>query len=270
MEKLVEAKQRSRAVWAAGDYPAVAELIAEMGEDMVARAHVGPGERVLDIACGAGNAAIPAAKTGAEVVGLDLTPELLEGGREKAAEVGVQVEWVEGDAEAMPFEDGSFDIVLSTVGIMFAPNHAVAAREAARVLRPGGRMGLANWRPNGNIGAFFATVAQHMPPPPEGFQPPPLWGVEDHVRELFEGTGVELEFTSAEVDFRLASVEEEVELFADKFGPVLMARRALEPEGKWQALRDDLVSLFGRINTATDGTLRYPGQYLVVRGTKVG
>ena len=145
---------------------------------------------VLDVACGNGNATIPAAKTGATTTGLDLTPELLEAGREAAAEAGVEIDWVEGDAQDMPFDDASFDVVTSVFGCMFAPDQRRAAAEIARVLRPGGRMVVCAWTPEGNMGKMFMTVAAHRPPPPEGFQPPVLWGNEEHVRELFDGTGV--------------------------------------------------------------------------------
>jgi len=266
-EQLSEEKQRARAVWSAGDYPSIAEKIAEMGATTVERVDVREGERVLDIACGAGNATIPAAKRGAEVTGLDLAPELLEAGRREAEAAGVEIEWIEGDAEQLPCEDESFDVVISTVGIMFAPDHRAAAREAARVLRSGGRIGLANWRPTGSVGRFFATTAKHMPPPPEGFQPPPLWGTEDHVRELFGGTGVELRFEDAAVTFQFESADEAVEMFESKFGPVVTAKRTLEPEGKWEALRSELHATFEE-ELASGGDDGYPGEYLLVTGTK--
>jgi SAM-dependent methyltransferase len=268
-EQLSEAKQRAKATWSAGDYPALVHKIAEMGTTTVERTGIAEGDRVLDIACGSGNAAIPAAKIGAEVTGLDLVPELLEAGRETAAEVGVEIKWIEGDAEQVPFEDGSFDVVISTVGIMFAPDHRLAAREAARVLRPGGRIGLANWRPDGSVGRFFQTVSGHMPPPPEDFQPPPLWGTEDHVRELFDGTGVELRFEDAAVTFDFESAEEALAFYEERFGPVLMAKGALEPEGKWEPLREELRTQFAE-EIAAGGDDGYPGEYLLTLGEKQG
>ena len=267
--ELTEEKQRAKAVWAAGDYPAIAEKIAEMGAHTVERVGIKSGEKVLDIACGAGNATIPAAKTGAEVIGLDLVPELLEAARENAAEAGVEIEWVEGDAEQLPFEDATYDVVISTVGIMFAPDHQRAAQEAARVLKPGGRLGLANWKPDGSVGRFFRTVSGHMPPPPEGFQPPPLWGTEDHVRDLFEGTGVELRFEDAAVTFKFDSAEEATETFETKFGPVVTAKRMLEPEGKWDALRSELRAQFEE-ELVAGGEQGYPGEYLLTLGEKKG
>jgi SAM-dependent methyltransferase len=266
-EQLSEEKQRAKAVWAAGDYPTVADLIAEMGATTVERVDLKEGEGTLDIACGAGNATIPAAKRGAKMTGLDLVPELLEAGRREADAAGVEIDWIEGDAESLPFEDESFDVVLSTVGIMFAPDHRAAAREAARVLRPGGRMGLANWRPDGSVGRFFATTAKHMPPPPEGFQPPPLWGTEEHVSDLFAGTGVEVRFEDVTVTFRFESADEAIELFESKFGPVITAKQLLEPEGKWDALRSELRAQFEE-ELASGGDDGYPGEYLLTLGQK--
>ena len=175
MTELAKIKQGARATWAAGDFAAVARLtLWEVGPRIVAAAAVGPDDRVLDVACGTGNAAIPAAATGADVVGVDLTPELFDAGREEATEAGVSLEWVQGDAEELPFEDESFDVVLSTFGCMFAPRHAVAAAEIARVLRPGGRVGITAWTPEGGMGSFFRTVGAYMPPPPAIAQPPVL------------------------------------------------------------------------------------------------
>jgi ubiquinone/menaquinone biosynthesis C-methylase UbiE len=269
MTEVLDMKEAARSTWAAGDYDAVAERIWAVGKGIVDRTGVKAGERVLDVACGTGNATIPAAEAGAEAVGLDLTPELFEAGRRRAAEAGVAIDWVEGDAEELPFEDGSFDVVLSTFGVMFAPRHQVAAAELARVLRPGGRLGLCNWTPEGNIGAFFKTVVTHAPPPTAG-TPPVKWGVEEYVRELFAGLDVELELERRQVDFRYDSVEEVVETFATKFGPVVKARERLEPQGRWPALREDLAKLYAETNEASDGSVSFPGEYLVVAGRKAG
>ena len=191
---LAEMKQFTRGTWAAGDFAEVARRGLWGGASEVRRVGIGKNERVLDVACGTGNAAIRAALAGGQVVGLDLTPELFETGRRLAAEAGVSVEWVEGDAEAIPYADNSFDVVLSTFGCMFAPRHQVAAAELARVLRPGGRLGLCNWTPEGSQGHFFRALGAYLPTPPDFAQPPLLWGREDHVRELFAGSGVQLEF----------------------------------------------------------------------------
>jgi SAM-dependent methyltransferase len=265
VSELEQMKNNTRATWASGDYATIAKHdLWELGERIVERAGVSPGEDVLDVACGTGNAAIRAADAGARVVGLDLTPELLDAGRHEAAEAGVEVEWLEGDAEALPFPDESFDVVLSVMGCMFAPRHDVTARELARVLRPGGRLALFGWTPEGPVGRFFKTLGAYMPPPPAFAMPPLLWGTEGHVRELFDGTGVELEFTrelstnpSATSD---DSADERIEFYTTTFGPLMKLRESTEAQGRWPALRDDLTPLYE--NTEE------PGEYLVVLGTK--
>lgn len=262
-----EAQRAARGTWAAGEYDAIAAYIWAVGDDLVERVGVDRSVEVLDVACGTGNATIPAALAGARVTGLDITPELFEAGRRRAREAGVEIEWVEGDAEELPFEDGRFDVVLSTFGCMFAPRHEIAAVEMARVLRPGGRLGIASWTPGGNIGDFFRTVGAHAPPPPEGFQPPPLWGSGEHVEALFAGTGVELRFEPAQVEIRLGSIDEAIEEYSTKFGPVVALREALEVEGRWPALRHDLEEYFARINTSSDA-LAWVGQYLIALGEK--
>src|SRR6476619_7415751 len=193
-------KAKHRALWAAGDYPAVAaELIPELGPELVRACGVTPGDRVLDVGAGSGNAAIPAAAAGALVTASDLTPELFDAGRRIASARGVELEWVEADAEALPFADDSYDVVMSTVGVMFAPHHQAAADELIRVCRPGGRIGLINWTPQGFVGNLFKTMKPYAPPPPPGAAPPPLWGDEDHVRELFGDRVANLEMRRQEV-----------------------------------------------------------------------
>lgn len=266
---LTEAKQQARKTWAAGAYDEIVEYIWSVGADLVSRVGVREGESVLDVACGTGNATIPAAQTGARATGLDLTPELLEGGRRRAADAGVEIDWVQGDAEALPFDDGSFDVVLSTFGCMFAPDHKQTAAEIARVVRPGGRIGIASWTPDGEIGKFFASMSQFAPPPPPGFQPPPLWGTRDHVSNLFAGTGVELRFEDAAVDFRFDSVEATVDLYTSKFGPLLMLREATEPEGRWDEVVAEVRGQYEE-HEQDDGSVRFPGEYLITLGTKGG
>jgi len=176
---------KHRAMWASGDYPKLAaELVAPLGPVLVEAAGVGSGDSVLDVAAGTGNAAIPAAQTGASVIASDLCPELLESGRALAAEQGVELEWREGDAHSLPFSDNEFDVVMSCIGVMFAPFHQQAADELVRVTKPGGRIGLISWTPEGHIGQLWATMKPYAPPPPPGAQPPPLWGQEEHVRAL--------------------------------------------------------------------------------------
>src|SRR3954452_19826068 len=188
MAELTEAQQQARKLWSSCDYPTAMHVLASVGPRVVETAGVTGDDVVLDVACGSGNATIPAAKSGARVTGLDITPELLEAGKRAAAEAGVEIErsggveieWIEGDAQDLPFEDASFDVVTSVFGCMFAPDHRKTAVELVRVLKPGGRMVVAAWRPEGNVGRMFGTIASHMPPPPEGFEAPPLWGKEDH------------------------------------------------------------------------------------------
>ena len=178
-------KATHRAMWALGDYPAVAaELVQDLGPALVEGCVVRRGDRVLDVAAGSGNAAIPAALAGGHVVASDLTPELLESGRRLAATKGAEVEWREADAEALPFADGEFDTVMSCLGVMFAPHHQASADELVRVCRSEGTIGLLSWTPEGFIGQMFATMRPYAPPPPPGAQPPPLWGSEEHVRAL--------------------------------------------------------------------------------------
>jgi SAM-dependent methyltransferase len=267
MAELSEQKEQAREMWAGGDYPTIAEHIGDAGRKAVEAAEVKSGDEVLDVACGSGNATIPAAQTGAKLTGLDLTPELLEAGRAVAAEAGVEIEWVEGDAENLPFEDESFDVVVSVFGSMFAPDHRRAAGEIARVLRPGGRMAICSWTPDGSIGRFFALMAQHVPPP-EGFQPPVLWGTEAHVRELFDGSGVELSFERAEVTLEGDSTEEFLAEYEAKLPPMVAAKAALEPEGKWEAARAELLALYEEVNVSDGDDLRFPGEYLVAKGRK--
>jgi SAM-dependent methyltransferase len=263
-----EAQERARTTWSAGDFDAVAQKILAVGTDLVERVGVSDGETVLDVACGTGNATIPAAQAGGVTTGLDITPKLLDDARRNAAEAGVEIEWVEGDAEDLPFDDGSFDVVLSTFGCMFAPNHKQAAAEIARVTKPGGRFGLACWRPDGAIGRMFATVGKYAPPPPEGFQPPPLWGVPDHVTGLFEGTGVDVRFEDGVAKFHFASVDEVMDEFPDKFGPMVMLRKAIEPEGRWPEFLEELRAYYEDIAQPADGGIVYEGEYLITRGEK--
>jgi ubiquinone/menaquinone biosynthesis C-methylase UbiE len=265
----VTPKDKHLATWAAGDYEQVADrLVLPLGQRIVSRIGVAPEHEVLDVATGTGSAAIPAAATGARVTGLDLVPDLLAVAARRADEAGVDVEWIAGDAEDLPFEDGRFDVVLSTLGIQFTPDHARSAAELVRVCRPGGRIGLSNWTPEGYIGRFFATLSPYMPPPPAGASPPPLWGSEAHVRELFAGTGVELETTRESVDFEHDSPAAFIDFMAASYGPLVKAREALEPQGRWEALRDDLIRLSESMNDAVDGRFHVPSEYLVVIGRR--
>ncbi len=242
----VALKTKHRAVWSSGDYGAVADqVIPTLGPELVRAAGVAAGERVLDVAAGTGNASVPAAQAGATVVASDLSPALLDEGREASA--GLDIEWREADAEHLPFADGEFDVVLSCVGVMFAPHHQDAADELVRVVRPGGRIGLISWTPQGFIGRLFATMKPFVAPPPAGVQPPPLWGEEGHVRELLGDrvSAVSAMRQTLVVD-RFATAEEFRDFFRDHYGPTLMAYRfnAEDPE-KLAALDEALVALAG-------------------------
>jgi SAM-dependent methyltransferase len=266
---LVELKRAHRRTWASGSYATVAERLVDdvPPRHLLERVSIEPGMDVLDIAAGTGNVAIRAAQLGARVTALDLTPELFERGRERAAEAGVEVEWVEGDAEDLPFEDGRFDRVLSTFGIQFAPRHEVAAREAVRVTRPGGTIGLINWTPQGHIGRVLKAAGSRLPKLPVFASPPPLWGDEAHMRELFVPTGVELEFERATNPFvGFASPEEWVEFMETNYGPLLTARAKLASDGGWDELRDELVALTRSLDQGRAGALRVESEYLLTLG----
>src|SRR5919199_205090 len=194
-----ELKARHRKMWASGDYPSMVETwLLPLGPRLVEACEIVPGMHVLDVGAGTGNASIPAAQRGASVTASDLTPELLDAGRRRAEGAGVDLDWVPADAEHLPFEDASFDVVISAIGVMFAPHHQAAADELVRVCRPGGTIGLLSWTPEGLIGALFRTMGPFAPPPPPGAQPPPLWGGEAHVGELL-GEQVELRTMRREV-----------------------------------------------------------------------
>lgn len=264
-----EPKQQERELWATGDYAAIArDLFWAVGPRIVERVGVSPVDRVLDVACGTGNAAIRAAEAGARVTGLDLTPELLEAGRVFADDAGVEVEWVEGDAEALPFLDESFDVVLSTFGCMFAPRHDLAARELARVLRRGGRLGICSWTPDSSIAEMMRSLMAVLPQSPGATQPPPLWGSEDHDRDLFAGSGIAVRCERERLDFRHRSVEQALQTYETIWGPFMKARELLEADGRWPILRNELAAVLDRRNTATDGTLAYAGEYLAVTGER--
>lgn len=256
-----EFKVRQRAMWAAGDYATLSEHIRDVGERVVARAGVDGGMRVLDVACGTGNAAIPAARAGAEVTGLDLVPELLEGGRRKAAAEDLEIEWVEGDAEALPFADDSFDRVFSTFGHMFAPRHRQTADEMLRVCREGGVIALCCWTPEGSVGDIFRASASYMPPPPDFASPPVLWGTEAHVQGMFGGAATAFEFErhSATIDWE--SIEGFAGYFMDRFGPLVTARQMLGE--RFAELREEIIEIWARWNESGDGRLVLPQEYLL-------
>jgi ubiquinone/menaquinone biosynthesis C-methylase UbiE len=258
-----DVKAAHRAMWAEGDYPAVAATISSLGRSLVEACGVRAGQRVLDVAAGAGNTAIPAAAAGADVVASDLTPELFVAGRAAAAAAEVQVEWVEADAEALPFGDASFDVVLSSVGAMFAPDHQRVADELLRVCRPGGTIGMANWTPDGWVGAFFRTLLPFMAPPPDGSQPPVLWGSEDHVRRLFGDRVSDLTAQRRTNVFEHDGTPQDVlGFYRERFGPTItMFRDQDDPAALEAAFGDFLASTNAG---PPGGPARYVQEYLLV------
>ena len=261
-DALADFKLGQRKIWSAGDWDEISKLIAGAGAALLENASIEPDVRVLDVGTGTGgNIAIPAALLGARVVGLDLSPELLEQAKRRAADAHVDVEWVEGDAESLPFADETFDRVLSTFGHMFAPRHERAGAELARVVRPGGIVGTVTWTPEGAIGAMFRTITGHLPPPPDFADPPILWGNEAHARAMLEPHGLELEFSRGVVVYTSASPEAYVNLYEEKFGPLVVAKAALGE--RWPELRRDLVETFGTWNRSDDTKLVMEAEYLI-------
>ncbi|MDX6598780.1 MAG: hypothetical protein QOE87_2667 [Gaiellales bacterium] len=235
---LTPAQRTAREIWTSGDYPEVADrLIRGFGPALVEELKIHGGQQVLDIACGAGNVAIPAAVAGADVTAIDITPALLERGAENAAQAGVTVDWIEADAEALPFADASFDVVTSAVGVMFCPSHQRAAAELVRVCRPGGSIGLIAWTPEGLIGSMFGVLAPYAPPPPEGAQPGPLWGTEEHVRALLGTAVANVRNERRRILFDGLTPDGFVDLMRVSYGPVLRVfNRLADDPGRTEAL----------------------------------
>jgi ubiquinone/menaquinone biosynthesis C-methylase UbiE len=252
-------KERQQKTWASGDFTRIGNLMVIMGERLCEAADLRSGQRVLDVATGSGNTAISAARRFCEATGIDYVPELIEYARKRAEVEGMEITFEVGDAENLPFEDGSFDVVLSTIGVMFAPDQEKAASELLRVCRPGGRIGLASWTPDGFIGNMFRTIGKHVPPP--GVKPPPLWGTEERLRELFGEEVSSLQTVRRSFIFRYPSARHNVEYLRTYFGPALKAFESLDAEGQ-KALARDLEELLDRWNTSGDETLVVPGDYL--------
>lgn len=262
----VELKGKHRAMWSLGDYSAVAStVIPDLGAVLVTAVGIAAGDRVLDIAAGAGNAAIPAALIGADVVACDLTPELLESGRLRAEQLGANLVWREADAEALPFGEGEFDKVISCVGVMFAPHHQTSADELVRVCRPGGTIGLVNWSPGGFVGQMLATTRPYLEPPPAGTLPPPLWGDPQHVSELLgeRVTDLVAERRTVTVDC-FATPDAFRDFFKANYGPTVAAYRgiAADPD-KVASLDADLVDLARRYDRGSAGMVM-DWEYLLI------
>jgi SAM-dependent methyltransferase len=265
-----ELKARHRAMWASGDYPSMVEtFLLPLGPRLVEAAGIGPGMRVLDVAAGTGNASIPAAQAGASVTASDLTPELLAAGRDRPEAQGLGIEWVEADAEHLPFEDESFDVVMSSIGAMFAPHHQEVADELVRVCRPGGTIALLSWTPEGMIGALFRTMGPFAPPPPPGAQSPPLWGSEQHLGELF---GERVDFGTLERDMlEITAFEhprEYGEHFKARYGPTIAAQANARRNGREAEFEETMDAFCDEWNRGTQDDARFEKEYLVAVGSR--
>ncbi|MFO1425570.1 MAG: class I SAM-dependent methyltransferase [Steroidobacteraceae bacterium] len=258
---LAAVKSRQQAAWASGDYAVIGTTLQLVGESLAEACDLRCDERVLDVAAGNGNATLAAARRGCAVTSTDYVAELLERGRQRAAAEHLDVRFQVADAEALPFPDASFDAVLSTFGVMFAPDHARAAAELARVCRPGGRIGLANWTPEGFIGQVFKVLGRHLPPA-AGLQPPALWGTQAHLRKLF-GERATIDVQHRMFNFRYRSAAHFVQVFRQWYGPVHKAFLALPPD-KAAALERDLLALIDSLNRAGPGSLVVPSEYLEI------
>lgn len=255
-------KERQRRAWASGDYASFGSGMVLVSELLCESAALRPGQRVLDVATGGGNTALSAARRATEVTGVDYVPELLERGRERAAAEGLSVEFVKGDAESLPFPDASFDAVLSTFGVMFAPDQQAAAAEVLRVCRPGGGIGVASWTPEGFSGKLPELFGRYLPPP-GGVDSPMLWGTEERLRDLLGQEVAEIETTRRDFVFRYRSVEQYIEALRTQLGPTRSAFEALEPESR-RSLEDEIKGLVSRFNVSGDETMIVPAEYLEV------
>jgi ubiquinone/menaquinone biosynthesis C-methylase UbiE len=255
-------KARQQAAWASGDYAVIGTTLQIVGELLAEACDLGWDQRVLDVAAGNGNATLAAARRGSKVTSTDYVSTLLDRGAERAAAERLDVKFEVADAEALPFADGTFDAVVSTFGVMFAPDQARAAAELARVCRSGGRIGLANWTPDSLVGQMFGTIGRHLPPPP-GAQPPSLWGVQAHLEMLFGDSAADIAITRRVFNFRYRSAAHFIEVFRTWYGPVHKAFGAL-PSDKARALERDLTDLLERHNRSRGRTLVVPSDYLEV------
>ncbi len=259
---LAAVKRRQQQTWAAGDFAAVGATLQIVSELLCEAVDLRAGTRVLDVATGSGNTALAAARRFGDVVGIDYVSALLERGRARAIAEGLPVDFQEGDAEALPFADASFDAVLSSFGVMFAPDQERSARELLRVCRPGGRIGLANWTPDSFIGEIFRINARYVPPPP-GLQPPVLWGTQERLKDLFGDDVASLTVARRSFVFRYRSPEHWLEFFRAYYGPTVKAFEALDAAGQ-AALSHDVLDVLGRFNRSGDATLVLPSDYLEV------
>ena len=255
-------KTRQQGAWSSGDYAVVGTTLQIVGEELCEALDLHAGQKVLDVAAGNGKATLAAARRWCDVVSTDYVPALLERGRLRAAADGLSIEFKEADAEALPFADGSFDAVVSTFGVMFTPDQDKAAAEMLRVCRSGGKIGLANWTPEGFIGQLFKTLGKYLPPP-AGAKSPALWGTRARITEMFGPSALVINAVPRNFMFRYRSPEHFLEIFRNYYGPMLKAFAALDAANQ-QGLRDDLLALMGRMNRAEDGTLIVPSEYLEI------
>jgi len=259
---LAAIKTRQQATWSSGDYALIGTTLQIVGENLCEALDLRAGQKILDVAAGNGNVSLAAARRWCDVVASDYVPALLERARERAAGERLPMTFREADAEALPFAEGSFDAVVSTFGVMFTPDQRRAAAEMVRVCRPGGKIGLANWTPEGFVGQLFKTIGKHVPPP-AGAASPALWGTRDHLATLFAPHAASIEATRRDYVFRYRSPEHWIDVFRAWYGPVLKAFAALPPEGQ-AALNNDLLALIDRLNRSGDATMIVPGEYLEV------
>jgi ubiquinone/menaquinone biosynthesis C-methylase UbiE len=257
---LAAIKTRQQATWASGDYAVVGTTLTPVGESLCEALDLHAGQTVLDVACGNGAATLAAARRFTSATGLDYVPALLARAEERARAERLDVTLVEGDAEALPFRDRQFDVALSTFGVMFTPDHARAARELVRVVRPGGKIGLASWTPDGFIGQLFALVGRTVPPP-AGVKSPSLWGTVPHCEELFEGAATSLRSVHREFAFRYRSAGHFIDVFRSFYGPIHKLYGALSDE-KATGFTAELTDLIGRFNRSNDDTVVIPSKYL--------
>jgi len=255
-------KAQQRGAWASGDYAVVGTTLQIVGESLCEALDLRSGQRVLDVAAGNGNASLAAARRWCKVVATDYVPALLDRARERAAAERLELEFQEADAEALPFPDASFDAVVSTFGVMFVADHERAAAELLRVCKPGGKIGLANWTPDGFIGQLFKTIGRHRPPP-AGAKSPALWGTRSRLAELFEAGAGSIKAAERHFVFRYRSPEHWLEVFRNYYGPTLKAFAALDASAQ-AALQRDLLALIDQFNRSGDGTMVVPGEYLEV------
>ena len=253
-------KTRQQATWSSGDYAVIGTTLQIIGESLCEALDLRANQRVLDVAAGNGNVSLAAARRFADVTACDYVPALLERAKERAFADRLPITFEVADAENLPFPDGSFDVVASSLGAMFTPDHARTASEMLRVCRSGGKIGLASWTPDGFIGELFKTIGRHVPPP-AGLKSPALWGTRSHLIELFGPASADIAVQTREFTFRYRSPERWIEVFRTKYGPVLKAFDALDAAGK-ASLAADLEALIARFNRATDGTMVAPAVYL--------